>query len=360
MISPTKPTSGKYSQVLVSTNDGIPFTKSTLTKQATYTYRGRTYANQIYLLGTGKTLLNVHPDHEPEIFIDGVQSGLEITPGTAVGTLDIALGTIEVAGEIESVAAAAAHAIVDVADPVSSADTTASFYKYVSVYVDNIDTAPAVASLAQAGTGVSATAALTGNFGTGVGDAPLIPADALLLAVVIIQRNAGDTAFELISADNIDNSDREMAGTGFMILPNLGGVHLTDGALVVCHTGTLPRPVKMTGKYLDNSLSLISTAKQWEFTPSQNSLSEETFSASFAQTEMGSWTFTFEQLAADDKIIDAMLKRGGHFGLRVLYPNGRGYQSVATGSAPMRAAVGEMLPRNVSGSLGDEPAEYEG
>lgn len=353
-ITPTKPTSGKYSKVLVSTNDGIPFTKSTLTKQATYTYRGRIYANQIYLLGTGKTMLNVHPDYEPEIFIDGVQSGMEITPGAAVGTLDITAGTIESAGVIDTVSA------VTTAIAETTAATTANFYKYVSVYVDNIATSPVIATLAQSGTGVSATATLTGNFGAGVGDAPLIPVDALLLAVAIVQRNGAGDAFELVSADNIDNSEREMIGVGYMILPNLGGAHLTDGALVVCHTGTTARPVKMTGRYLDSSLSLISTAKQWEFTPSQNSLSEETFSASYAQTEMGSWTFTFEQLAADDKLIDAMLRRGGHFALRVLYPNGKGYQSVATGSAPMRSAVGEMLPRNVSGSLGDEPAEYEG
>ena len=353
VIAPKTPVTGKNSKVLISINDGILVTLNEMTKEASKRYRGKLYQNQIYTLGAGKTLINIDPEYAPEVFIDGILEGHDVTPGTAVGTVDVSIGVHEHNGTEASVAGATAT-FVDVGP------TTASYYKYASVYINDIDGTPVINSVVQGGDGVSATTALTGVFGTAVGDKPRIPVDALLLATVIIQRNAAGDAFELVSAANIDSSEREFGSPGYQILPNMGAVLLTDASLVECHEGGISRPVKMTGRYLDGSLSLISTAKNWEFTPSQNTISDETFAASYSITEMGSWTFSFEQLAADDKIWRAMKDRGGNFAVRVLYPNGRGYQSVATGGAPLRSAVGEMLPRNVTGSLADEPEEYEG
>ena len=358
VIAPKTPVTGKNSKVLISINDGILVTLNEMTKQSSERYRGKLYTNQIYTLGTGKTLINIDPEKAPDIFIDGALEGMDVTPGAAVGTLDVSAGVIEYNGT-EAAITAATETLVDVVDPVSSAGVTASFYKYASIYIEDIAGTPAVQSIMQAGTGVSASASLSSDFGTGVDDKPLIPTNGILLAVVVAQRNAGDTAFELIQASTIDSSDREFGSPGTQLLPNMGAVLLTDAALVLCHTGGISRPVKFTGRYLDASLALISTAKNWEFTPSQNTISDETFAASYSITEMGAWSFSFEQLAADDKIWRAMKDRGGNFAIRVLYPNGKGYQSVATGGAPLRSAVGEMLPRNVTGSLADEPEEYD-
>ena len=348
-VTPTQPITGKNSKVYISTNDGTQLTLEEMTVQASKRYRGRIYEKQIYLLGEGKTLINTDPEFQPEIVVDGILSGGELSVGSAVETIDVSSLIIEVDGEEKSVSAGT----VAVAG-VASSDN----YQYAAIVVEDIDTTPALAAVVQTGEGVESASSLTGDFGTGVGDIPYIPTNAILLGVVIGQMNAGGTAFLAFEAANIDTSNREMAGVGYQLLPNLGGALLTDGELLEAHTAGVARPVKFTGRYLDDSLSLIGTAKSWSMTPSANTISEDTFNASYNETEMGGWTFQFEQLATDDKAIDAMLERGGKFAIRALYANNKGFQSVATGSTPLESAVGSMLPLTISGSLADMPEKY--
>lgn len=348
-VTPTQPITGKNGKVYISTNDGTPLTLAEMTKQASKRYRGRIYEDQIYTLGAGKTLINTDPEFQANINVDGVLSGGDLSVGSAAGTIDVSSVIIEVDGEEEAVAGATVT-------PSGSAD--ANYYQYVAIAVDDISTTPTLVAVAQDGAGVADVVSLTGKFGAEVGDIPYIPTDALLLGVVVGQMDGTGTSFLTFLSANIDSSDKEMAGVGYQLLPNLGGVLLTDGTLLTCHAAGVARAVKFTGRYLDGSLSLIGTAKSWSLTPSANTVSEDTFSASFNETEMGGWSFQFEQLATDDKAIDAMLDRGGKFAVRVLYPNNKGFQSVATGSTPLESAVGSMLPLTISGSLSDAPEKY--
>lgn len=100
---PSFPTTGKNGKVYATTSDGIQLSLFPMTKQPVFSHRGKTYENLIYLLGTGKTLLNMRPELMPVINVDGIVDGFQVTPGIA-GQVNITAGIVETDGELISIA----------------------------------------------------------------------------------------------------------------------------------------------------------------------------------------------------------------------------------------------------------------
>jgi hypothetical protein len=346
---PTIPTSGKNSKIEISFADGIQLNLETMTKNAAYTYRGESYANRIYTLGTGKTLINVRPALQPNADIDGILSGLELSVAAAADQIAVSAGTIEVDGTTYAVSADAALAL-----------TVAGASKFRWNAITVVKSTRALAVVAGTETAGNDKAECLNTYGDSAGQRPLIPVGNLLIGWTIV----GPTTYTVVPTD-IDYQDREFGGIDYQILPNIGGV-LLQSALQTVHSATtiggtpIARVVKFSGYYLDTVMAVIGTAKSFTLTPSTTDVSDETFSGGYGQTEIGSWTVSFEQLLADPKVMNAALNRQGHCAIRLLVPNGYGWQSVATVAPTVSSQVGSMININVSGSLGDAPIPYTG
>lgn len=339
---PTFPMSGKNSKVMISSADGALLTLSEMTKQASYSHKGETLTNQVYLLGAGKTLINMRPAMAPSVAIDGILHGLDITPGAA-DKVSVTAGIIEVDGVQTAVPANTAVAL----DIVSASSTI----QWNAIIVDK---ATQVLS-ALAGTPITDSSALKDDFGDGAGERPLIPADKLLAGWAKV----GTTG--VIPASNVDYLERENGGVDYEMLPNVGGVKLQT-PLAEIHSATIggtpaARKVKFTGRYLDNVLNYIGTAKSWSLDAASTQISEETFGGNYSSSEISGFSFSFEQLAADRKVIDAAWFRQGHCAVRLIMPNGFYWQSVATVVPKINNSTGAMISISVSGSCGDFPVE---
>jgi hypothetical protein len=345
---PTFPTSGKNASIEVSFTDGTQLSLESMTQQSSYTYRGEDYTNRVYLLGTGKTLMNVRPAKEPEINVDGIISGLELSTAAAVDDIAVSAGSIEVDGTTYTVAADAALAISVAGE---------GQYAWNAITVVKSTQALAVVKGTD-GTGGLKTDCLD-TYGDAAGQRPLIPIGNLLIGWTIV----GPTTYTVLATD-IDYQDREFGGVDYQLLPNVGGV-LLQSALQEVHSATIggtpsARTVKFSGYYLDDVMAKIGTAKSFSMTPSTTEVSDDTFAGGYAQTEIGAWSGSFEQLLADPKVMNAATKRQGHCALRFILPNGYGWQGVATVAPTINAAVGSMNNMSVAASFGDAPEEYTG
>lgn len=340
---PNSPSSGKNAQVRISLNDGQAINLQTMTKQSSYKYRGKTYTNTVYTLGTGKTLINMRPELQPTVYIDGIVQGLEITPGAA-DKVSVTAGTIDVEGVSQAVEANSALALT-----VVEANTAGETLRWNAIVVDIDDNTLGVVAGTPSDT-------LLDTYGDAAGQRPLVPADQLVLGWA----KAGLATTKLTSAD-IDFQDREFAGVDYEILPNIGGCRLTT-ALPHIHAATIggtpaPRPVKFSGYYLDNVMSTIGTAKEWSLSADSTDVSDETFVAGYKQSSVSGFSVTFTQLAADKKVINAVFEREGHCAIQVLYPNGYGWQSAATVVPNLTVNPTSMSNISVTCSLLDFPAE---
>lgn len=339
---PTFPMSGKNSKVLISSGDGALLTLSPMTKQAAYSHKGEILTNQVYLLGTGKTLINMRPYLAPSVAIDGILQGMDIAPGAA-DKVSVSAGLIEVDGVQTAVPANTAVALTIV--------SAASTIQWNAIVVDT----GAQTISAVAGTPIADTETLLDTFGDAAGQRPLIPLDQLLVGWVQV----GTTG--VIPAASINYFERENGGVDYEMLPNVGGVKL-QAALTELHSATIggtpsSRAVKFTGRYLDNVMAQIGTAKSWSLTASSTQINEETFGSSYGSSEISGFTFSFDQLAADRKVIDAAWFKQGHCAVRLMMPNGFYWQSVATVVPTVNNSTGAMISISVSGSCGDFPVE---
>ena len=335
---PTFPMSGKNSAIEISTNDGQLLTLAEMTLQSSYTYRGETYADVIYLLGTGKTLINIRPAMMPMVYIDGILQGLDLAPGAA-DKISVTAGQVEIAGTVYSIAADAELALEN-----ASSDSC-----WNAIVIDTSTQALGVIKGTDGAT-------LLDTYGDSAGQRPLIPSTKILVGWA----GVGTTPSTLVATD-IDYQDREFGGVDYEILPNIGGVKLQT-ALAKVHAATIggtpaARPVKFTGRYLDAVLSRIGTAKSWSMSPNTSDISDDTFGASYKQTEINGFGISFEQLAADKKVISSAFDRQGHCAIKLIMPNGFAWQSVATVAPTINSQVGSMINISVSGSLGDFPVE---
>lgn len=340
---PTFPNSGKNSTVEISTNDGQALVLSEMTKQASYTYRGRAYVNKIYLLGTGKTLINMRPEKQPSIDIDGIIEGVELSPAAA-GKIAVSAGVIEVAGAQAAVVADPALAL--------SLASAASTIQWNAIVVDIDDSALSVV----AGTPSADSVPLLDTFGASAGQRPLVPLDKLIIGWVQVGNSSA-----VIAASAINYLEREYGGIDYEVLPNIGGCKL-QAVLSLVHSATIggtasARKVYFSGSYLDNVMSAIGTAKEWGMTANSTDVSDETFQSAYKQSSVSGFSVTFSQLAADKKVINAVFEREGHCAIRVKFPNGYGWQSSATLVPSVTSNPTSMIGITVTASLLDFPAE---
>jgi hypothetical protein len=339
MAFPTSVATGKGGKVSINVGDGNYLSLQSMTLQSSYTYKGETYTNRVYLLGTGQTLINMRPAVDPDISIDGISSEVQITPGTANDTVDVSSFSIIVDGTTSTVSAQTAVSFTR-----TTVSTTA---QWVAVHVDKSTRAVTCTE----GTAITGTTtALLSAYGSTAGQRPLIATDQLLVGLLKVDDGAA-----LVLSSEIFYTDQERSDTiAATILPNIGGV-LLNTALVQLHTGPTGRVVKFTGYYLDDAMVEIGTAKEWSLTPSTTQVSETFFGGAASQTVVGGWSFTFSQLATDQHVKNAMLNRQAMMAVRLQYANGGYWQSVGSGAGTYRCSPGAFNTIDVSGSLADDP-----
>ena len=337
MSFPSAPSTGKNGKVMINFNDGAALTAAVMVKQASYNYKGTTFANRIYTLGTGKTLINMRPAVEPKVFIDAILDGLSIAPA-ASDKVAITAGTLLV-NNVE--VAAAANAAVSITRPVATEGAWVAIHVNTGTGVTTATKGTDTAS----GTGI---AALVDTYGTGAGQRPLIAVDELLVGMLKVTNGAAVVlGSEIFYFDREDPVDAE-------ILPNLGAAKI-GAAMVACHTGAIARDVKFTGYYLDNALSEIGTAVDWNLDAASSNASTVTLGRTISITEVSGWTFAFNQLACDTKVKNAMLNYQGFCAVRLVYPNGGYWQSVGTVVAKFANSPSAINNISVTGSCGDDP-----
>lgn len=338
-LFPSYPTSGAGAKVFMNTNAGTLLNLESMTLQASKMYLGKLYENLIYQLGEGKTMLNMDPEEQPVINIDGILAGMDITPGVA-DKVSVTAGIIEVDGEQIAVPA---NTAVDLTI-VSAAETV----RWNAIIVDEATQA----ITAVAGTAVAAETGLNDTYGTAAGNKPLIGTDKLLVGFVEV----GTTG--VVAASKIKYYDREEGGIDYQILPNIGGVRLNN-ALVKCHTGGIGRQVKFTGRYYDDVMAEIPTAKDFSLTPVTNQTSEQTFNNSYGSTTVSGFNFAYNQLAADSKALNNVYHRRGHCAIREQYPNGFFFQTSGTIAPTFNVNATGMNAISVTGSCADFPARSD-
>jgi hypothetical protein len=339
MAFPTSVATGKGGKVLINTGDGALLTLQAMTKQTSYTYKGTSYTNRVYLLGTGKTLINARPAIAPTIYVDGIVSGLDVSANGSNDEFQVSAGVVRVSGTDTTVAA-------DTSVAFSRPAATQGAWIAISV---NKSTG---AFTATKGTDTADAGGITGlldTWGAAAGQRPLIPVADLLVGLLKVTNGAA-----LLLPTEIFYYDREWADVDAEPLYNIGGC-LLNSALVVCHTGPLARSVLFTGYYLDNVLAEIGTAKEWSLQADNNTVSETTMGRTISITETSGWSFTFSQLATDQKVANNLLSRQGHCAVRLQYSNGGYWQSVGSFTASFKNAPGALNSIDVSGSLGDDP-----
>lgn len=342
MAFPKSPATGKNGKVLVNSSDGQLLNLTAMTKQASYVYNGKTYANQIYLLGTGKTLINMRPEKEPEIFIAGIVDGLEVAGTASNDEVAVSAGTIlNDSGTSVTVAADASVAVTRPA-VTEGAWVAISVNKSTGAFTATKGTDTA------SGTGI---AALLDTYGSAAGERPLIPVADLLVALLKLTNGAAPVVVTEIFSD-----DREEANVDAEVLPNIGGARLSQ-ALVALHVGALSRPVTFTGYYLDNVMSEISTAKGFSFSPSTNDVTDSTMFRNISISEVSGWSFSFDQLMTDAKAWNNVKVREGYGAVRLQTSNGHYWQGVATMSPSFTSATGALNSIAVAGSFLDAPEE---
>ena len=342
MAFPSAPSTGKNGKVSISFSDGTYLADTAATIQATYTYKGTTYTDRIYLLGTGKTLVNMRPAVEPVIDINGIVDGLIISPHASNDKAVTSAGTIKVLG----------------VDTTVNADTDISLSRPANV--NSCWNAIVVNTGTQAVTAVKgkdiagATTGLLTTYGDpssgAAGAKPLIAADEIAIGWIKLYSDSA----AVVATSDIVYTDRETSDIDKEVLPNIGGVKIPT-ALVKMHTGAVGRSVYFTGYYLDEVLSEIGTAKSWATNPASNEVSENTFSRQISITELGAWAFSFEQLACDPKVKNAVMDREGYAAIKLEYPNGGYFQGVGTLAPTFNCAVGALNNISISGSFLDTP-----
>lgn len=341
MAFPTAPATGKGGKVYINSGDGALLTLQGMTKQATYTYKGTSYANRIYLLGTGMTLINMRPAAEPRFWIDGLVGEITCTPTGSNDEVQTSAGSYYYNGTLT---AFSADTSIAVSRPAAGEGA------WFAIHV-NKTTGAVTGTKGTDTTGTAGKGGLLDTYGSSAGQRPLIATTELLIALIQLDNGA-----KAVTTSEICYYDQErFDNIAITACPNIGGC-LLSSALVALHTGPVARSVMFTGYYLDNVLSEIGTAKEWSLTPSTSTTSETLFGGSTSQTVIGGWSFTFSQLACDELVKGNMLSREGLMAVRLQYPNGGYWQGVGSGAGTFKCAPGSFSTIDISGSLADDPA----
>ena len=336
---PNSPMTGKSSKVYISFGDGAQLVSTVMTEQTSYSFKGETFANRIYLLGTGKTLINMRPAILPRVDVDGISDGILLGTHASNDTVTTTAGNLLV----DNVAVAvAADTSVSVTRPAATQGA------WMAIHVHKV-TGAFTSTKGTDTADAQGKTSLLQTFGAAAGQKPLIPTTDLLIGCVSLTNGAA-----LVLSTEFDYGDRETADIDPDFLPNIGGCKLPT-ALVACHAGTLKRQVKFNGYYLDGSLSEISTHKGWDMAASANTISESLANKNVSTTEISGWTFTFDQLATDSKIINITLNKQAYGAAKLLYASGTGFQGAVTLAPNLTNKVGSYAGISVSGNWLDDP-----
>lgn len=337
---PISPSIGKGSKVFMTSGDGVQLVAEPMTKQTNYELGGVIYNNLVYLLGIGRTLINMRPALEPRVDIDSIISG-----GSASATTnndEVALSSLSMLVNNVLVTAAAATK-----SSIPRPATGEGAWLAISV---NKSTGAFTCTKGADTTGTAGVGGLLSTWGSGAGQKPFIPVTDLLVCTY-----------------KLDSTSAPLANSGFIyteketpvsaaVLPNIGGCKL-NSELLACHAGALSREVKFNGYYQDSVLSEIISAKNWSTSDNQSSISETTLSGGYSQTVTSGMNFSYEQLATDPIAKDNRMKRQGHCGIRLLFSNGGGFQGAATISTNFSAQPTAFQSISVSGSMSQDPIE---
>lgn len=338
MQVPTIPQTGKNAKVSLSFNDGAQATALALIKQAAYNYNGESFANRVYLLGSGK-MINSRPAANPQVFIDGILDGIDVS-STVSNEVATTAGSILVNNETVAVPADTSVAIV------RPASTQAAWF---AITCDKATGAIDIVAGTDTTAGTGKAGLLT-TYGSGAGQKPLIATDKLLVCYLKLDSTAG-----VITSDEIEYTDREWASLSYRLIPSIGGVIIAQ-ALVSLHTGGVARDVKFTGKYWESTaLAQIGDAQQWSVTPNTSTVSAVTFSGGPSESQIDNWSFTFNQLFTDAKALDAIYNRQGYAAVKLELASGQYFLFVGSFAGGITVEPGSFIVQQLSGSIQDRP-----
>jgi hypothetical protein len=149
---------------------------------------------------TGQTYISPIEDYEPDVRLDGVVSGLILTPSASVDAVDYSAGKVYIKGVEITVAASTVSSI---SRPAVDGNVIQN-----AIVVDENGTVTAVA-------GVEGT---TSNTRGAAGGPPFLPLDQVLLGYVILAYVAA-TGGAIITANEVDTASKERADIpGYKIL----------------------------------------------------------------------------------------------------------------------------------------------
>lgn len=338
MQVPSTPQTGKGAKVSLNFTDGTTATALAMTKQASYSYAGETFANRVYLLGTGK-MINSRPAANPTIFVNGIIDGIEIS-STVPQEIATSAGSLLVAN---STVAAAADASITITRPASTQACWVAVHANTSTGVVSVTKGTDTT----AGTG---KAGLLLTYGTAAGAKPFIAVDEILVAYLGIDSTVG-----VITSDEVDYTEREWSTISYRMLPSIGGA-IISAAMPALHTGALSRPLYFSGKYFDaTALAVVGDAQQWSITPNSSTVSAVTFSGGPSESQVDNWSFTFNQLFTDAKALDAIYNRQGYAAVKLELASGQYFLFIGSFAGGITVEPGSFIVQQLSGSIQDRP-----
>lgn len=209
------------------TSEGTLQGAMALTKQATYTFQGRSLTNRVYL-ATGKGPWNMKSAYKPVrngtgnafVRVTGVVSGCEVTTSSSTNNVEVAAGVANVNGTRVVVGADTSNAITRGAN---------AKYAVTAVHVN------AAGTLAVTKGTDGDSVDLTGGYG-GAGQKPLVAVTECVLAYVVTYDD------EAAVIPNSDIYAGDSANIDYHIDPVRGGI-VVHTALELNRTGGIPRTI---------------------------------------------------------------------------------------------------------------------
>lgn len=276
----------RHALIKAQVQNGLLCPHAAATKQASYTLQGETLTNLVYLR-SGK-IFQMDADHMPDLRVDGVVSGCEVTSLSA-DNVEVAAGVAYVAGVEVIVNADASNTV-----------TRPASGKY-AVYAITVSSAGSLA-ITKGADGDSLD--LTGGYG-GAGQKPYVDGVAVLAYFWAYSNGAAVIPVDQILAGETANVDHDW-------LPIHGGVALYD-ALLLNRTGGISRPVYIQCYDLASggALQVIGTVSDGTLTIMRDAPTETTSGRSrwkkYDFAGLNSWNADFTRFRTDEYWIEKML-----------------------------------------------------
>jgi hypothetical protein len=233
-------------------------------------------------------------DYEPVVYLDGVISGCNVTPGTAADSFDVSAGTYQIKGNSYTLAASTGETGL----------TRPTVDGNIVVNAISLDTSG----------NINVTAGTEGTTSTtrgAAGGPPYIPVDQVLIGYITLGYTSA-TAGAVITSSEIDDSNKE-----YSYLPGYKVIYHDDGgenkgciefdtALGAIHTGDTTRNVYVT-YYAPDSYVELSDSKDYTLTGDQATVKSQAYDDTTEQTHttIKSWSGSFDYY--DTKVKSTMI-----------------------------------------------------